>query len=399
MWDWLRWCEGHMHGFWSVIDIDLAEEVDYSPAPMGCCWRALALGFVLSCFAAAADQFSFEPREGVLVLRNGFVLHGRITPLGESYLVSFGERGEARLPRTEVEFECRNLEEAYLLKRDALEADDAKAHLQLADWCLRHRLLARAADQLLIASNQDPSHPALASLSRRLETLATLASAPTPTPPPSPNATLASHSSPIPPPLVRDVPPFLVQQFTVSIQPILFNRCATHACHGTNSSTSYRLLRPSLGQVATSRLTHRNLQATLAFIDRNQPQTSRLIAMAQQPHGGVVETFFPDKTANQLELLATWVRRLGMEFPESQASKALASSKPTVRPTGPAIRNNTPSGLRAPTRGPENGVRPADHVESIEAGANSKPAAQGDTYLPRDPFDPEVFNRRFHQSK
>jgi hypothetical protein len=322
--------------------------------------------------AAASETFSFAPRDGLLVLRNGFVLKGRITPLGDSYLVSFGEGGEARLPRAEVEFECGDLDEAYLIKRDRLESDDAKSHLQLADWCLRHGLLARAADQLLTVRIQGSTPPTLVALERRLESLAQLANLP-PAPAelsPSPKtvSVAAKHDAQEP-----DVPGHLLQQFTVSVQPILLNRCAAHACHGSGGSNAYRLVRPSLGQSPTSRLTRRNLLASLAYIDRQNPNASRLLTMAQQPHGGASSTGQFERTSNQLNAVASWVRRAGMDF----SGEMLREESIAARPSS--------SAANLPTAASEN-VR----------DQQVKPAGFSDSTSPPPPGDPADFNRRHH---
>ena len=363
-----------------TIDIDRGFPVDYSPAPMRLASWALILCILVFSATFAADPLSIEPRDGVLILRNGFILPGRITSVGDSYLVSFGDRGEARLPSSAVEFECRSLEEAYRIKRDTLEADDAQHHLQLADWCMRHRIMSGAADQLLITRVLEPAHPALETLERRFQSLASMSTASATSPAtelPSPaNVTQANYTPPAEPTSSRDIEPFLVQQFTVTIQPILLNRCATHACHGAGGSTAYRLLRPSLGQAATSRLTHRNLQSTLAFIDRDQPESSRFLAMAGQPHGTVSTALFEDKHATQLNLIIAWVRRLGMRFPERSTSK----HRPETRPASQIVtRESSPNkATRIPATDPS--VTPT--------------AATDQT--PADPFDPEDFNRRFH---
>jgi hypothetical protein len=334
--------------------------------------RALALCILTVSAAVAADPLSIEPHDGVLVLRNGFVMSGRITLLGDTYLVSFGDSGEARLPCSAVEFECQSLDEAYRMKRDSLESDEAKLHLQLADWCMRHGLMARAADQLLIARVLEPDHAALQPLERRFQSLASLS---TSAPQASHPVVQASHAAPVQAAPTSEVEPFLVQQFTVTIQPILLNRCATHACHGAGSSTAYRLLRPSLGQVATSRLTHRNLQATLAYVDRDQPESSQLITMARQPHGGVATAVFEDKTTTQLDLIASWVRKLGMRFPES----------------GPKRRKE----VRAPSEFSGGEARPSNFAHEAAISVPASPDAESEA-ASADPFDPEEFNRRFH---
>ncbi|MGE3780082.1 MAG: hypothetical protein AB7F89_23035 [Pirellulaceae bacterium] len=316
----------------------------------------------------AADIVNFAPHDGVLLLRNGAVLAGRITPMAEAFLVYPSEGGEIRVPRTEVDFDCSSLEQGYQLKRDWLDTDDLKSHLALADWCLRHGLLARAADQLLVAGLREPNHPQLKSLERRLIARVFDEAPRVPQP-----ASVATSSGAPPLVVVKDVDPSLVQMYTTTIQPILFNRCASFQCHGGGSS-AYRLIRPGTGQVPTSRLTQRNLQATLVYVDRNQPESSRLLNMAQQPHGHVTAAIFHEKTGAQLELLATWVRKLKLS---SYAPRPIEPLADAWRP---------PIGATAPAELPP------------DSGAAAVPAARGaeTTSAGGDPFDPAAFNRRYH---
>src|SRR5688572_23670670 len=101
------------------------------------CRLALGLSvFVFLALALPADEGKLSPREGVLVLRNGHVVQGRITRLGDRYLVSLGESSEVRFPVGDVEFQCGSLDEAYFRKRDILDPTSIRQRLDLAEWCL-----------------------------------------------------------------------------------------------------------------------------------------------------------------------------------------------------------------------------------------------------------------------
>jgi hypothetical protein len=349
-------------------------------------WNPVTLWLVWCSLAVASDLAIFEPRDGVLVLRNGNVLSGHITPLGESYIVMMTSGAESRVPRADVDFDCRSLEEAYLIKRDSMASDDVKSHLHLAMWCLKHELLARAADQLLVVRMSAPDEPLLATLENRLKSRATVSSAESVQTPPSPGRSRGTSAE-------LDVAPFLVQHFTTIIQPILFQRCANFACHGGGSS-QYRLIRPRLGQAPTSHLTLRNLEATLTFIDRDRPQSSRLMAMAEQVHGRATTPNFHDKTGNQLALLWAWVRRLE-KSPESSpelARVAASMSKSTVRTPHTTAEKREAFALdQMPVQ------LPVEYVRQTPERGETGTAAENDA--PRDAFDPEVFNRRFHTGR
>jgi hypothetical protein len=305
----------------------------------------------------------------VLVLRNGFVLQGRITPVNEMILVTIGSGNEVRLPRAEVEFQSRSLDDAYLRKRDGLISDDAAAHLDLAEWCLRHGLLARASDQLLQVFAQEPTHPRLAILEQRLQALGKQALSTT-----SP-AKPKMESVPAPQPKeAAKLSPQLMQQFTTVVQPILLNRCAAYTCHGGGSTGRYRLIRPSSGSATTSRVTQRNLQATLSFVDQEHPERSLLLERAGVVHGGIKAPIFTERHAHQLELLSSWVRRAALTPTESIAANRGGPKREPSR--SPAETGSNPTG-----------VVPAGHLDPLP------------TENSRDPFDPEIFNRQYHPAK
>jgi hypothetical protein len=106
----------------------------------------------------AESPLQLGPREGVLLLKNGQVLSGRITPAGDHYLLTTGET-EIRLKAVDVEYCCRDLEEGYQRKSLAIEPGRVEPHLDLADWCLRHGLLGYAAKEISQALVEDPRHP------------------------------------------------------------------------------------------------------------------------------------------------------------------------------------------------------------------------------------------------
>lgn len=405
--------------------------------------RALSLALsVLFLHVVAAEEPPLESQNGVLVLRNGYVLQGRITPVNDMFLVSLGESGEVRLPRSDVEFQCRDLDEAYLQQRNALRTDEPAEHLRLAEWCLRHRLLARAADQLLIVYLQDPNHSRLAGLERRLQSLSVQSlpstfEATTPATPIPP----VSHSAP-------KLSPQLLQQFTTVVQPILLNRCAAYTCHGNGSDGSFRLIRPSAGHATTSRVTHRNLQATQSFIDAMHPEESPLLTQAAIAHGGAKMPAFAEKNLQQQwELIAAWVRRAATKPPEAIAANR-GGPQPRnhgpAAPTAPAANRIVVSAeapVTIPTPSPGALVAPAGHFETVAPASSAAgkgnqagpapsvsipppsphpsatlpaatvpnaaapagdrrgavpPAAGLPAAAPRDPFDPALFNQQFH---
>ena len=352
----------------------------------------MAVGTALA-FAspAVAQTVPSAPEQGYLILRNGHVLAGRIRCEGAFYIVGFDPHGEARLPASEVDMCCPTLEEAYFRKRDAIREGDVKSHLDLAEWCLRHQVLARAADQLLQAYALDPTNPRLGPLERRL----LLAACRTPDPPaPRPPQVLPSHQQGMP--LRGELPPGAVEFFTEKVQPLLLNRCASNACHGAPADGGFRLTRPLRGRSVPFRVTQRNLDSALALVDRERPMESRLLTVPRGPHGGHDEPVFGARDAREHAVLVEWVRRLACNGEEPQTPEAVASEcgepLPFVGQVGPGTTAATPlpcPGVNEPDAG-----GPA-HPDAADRLRKETPSA---TAPPKDPFDPEIFNQRYCRS-
>ena len=333
---------------------------------------------------AAAQDAAFAPRAGVLVLRNGNVVQGQITRLGDRYVVTFGEASEVRFPAGDVEFQCGNLEEAYFRKRDLLDPSSIRQRLDLADWAVRHGLTHRGADQLLAALAINPFDARAHALRRRLvqmceaRQIAEAESAPT-------EVDWRAVER-----VLETTPPQAVESFTTGIQLLLLNRCGTNACHGSLANTQFRLMRPLKDKTLPRRLTQRNLYAALQMIDPADPDGSPLLIVPRGPHGGEKQGLFTGKADGQWVQLRDWVRMAAQPREGSLDSAAAAEAA---------------SSSANPLPDPSAALRPATaelpggdiHRSVFSQGPAAKEPAVSPT--PHDPFDPEIFNRRYHSEK
>lgn len=330
---------------------------------------------VLTLFVATASlqvcvgqQLLQQPQEGVLLLKHGTTLSGFITPAGDRYVVLLGESGEARVPTGDVAAVVGNLQEAYEYKRANLK-DSLASRIELAHWCLQHEMPARAADQLLAAERLFGKQPQLESLHHRLIAVARVTSSPES--PAAGDATIAKASFNEP---LASFPSKSIDSFTSTVQPLLLNRCAAGGCHNARGTSDYVLFRPFLGQAATQRLTERNVNATLAYVDRATPLESILLSKATLAHGGAAAAPIPEREQKQLDVLATWVRSLG--------AMGRSSEPTTIAPTNELLYQ--PSRL--------------SNTESDDS-ATAVPAARSPKVVAEplgDPFDPGLFNQRHH---
>ena len=347
---------------------------------------------VLAAAALGGEPFGLQPvpEQGVLLLHNGQTLSGRITRAGELYYVSF-PNGEIRVKADDVEFHCRDIDEGYRRKRAAIQAGDVVEHIRMAQWCLRHELFGHATMELADAMAADPTHPVIGLLQRRLQ----LAISPQPEPSCKSESVSAVSSLSFEQldQMVREMPPGAVETFTQTIQPVLMNNCSTAACHGPGTATKYRLERISKGRPPSRRMTQRNLHATLQWINRRDPTDSRLLTAPTGPHGTAKAAVFSEHQVLQYKRMVDWVCRLsGRNQPEVPKTV-----DPAAQPAVQAMADSAQSAVS-----PAVFEQPVENVEVERppvAGPSIKRGAELKQFVPADPFDPEIFNRRFFKEK
>jgi hypothetical protein len=352
------------------------------------CAAGLAPTFAAAQSPAAADG-QIAPAIGVLLLKNGAVVRGAITESADRWIVT-SEGRQMYIPASSVELSAPTMEALLNLRRSKMIRPTADTHLTLADWCLRNDLRAEARQELAAARALDPKHPRLALLERRLSVAIEVATRP-PVIPAQPNqvvatvsATAAPHTSekasstaakPAAAP-ADNLSPAIIESFTRRIQPILLNNCTTTGCHQQGGQQAFQLDRAMLHDLANRQSTMSNLRATLALVDRGRPQVSPLLTVPRAPHGGLAQPVFGPRQSNSVKQLIEWV---GLVASLPQSETALATTNPSAVTAAEAER-------RAETA----------TIPAIPPQQNSLPkfGAQLRPWTPRDPFDPEIFNRR-----
>ena len=375
-------------------------------------------------FAAGAVQTSEvpaskEPLQRVLVLRDGGVLTGQISQSADRYVV-VSNGAEISVPAANVAFVSRTLDEAYEHQRRAMQQPTAEAHLNLADWCLRCRLYPQAAQELLAARGLEPRHPKLALLERRLAVIGR----------PSPQrstAVVAADSQPVPTnesderrTLTEELPAGAVERFTRKVQPLLVNNCTTAGCHRAGGPQSFELDRALLHGMSNRRSTTHNLAAVLEIVDRERPQESQLLTIPRRDHGGMNRPIFGPRQSQQFQQLVEWVAMVtnsaagGEDVPSADDGQAgdppSESESPPVRWREPVMRVTydadgkvrvpIPSKRLAATKSADSAAADFDDAalppftpSQLRYGAKVQP------WQPKDPFDPEIFNRQSAKQK
>jgi hypothetical protein len=317
-----------------------------------------------------ADDATYEPREGVLLLRNQHVLAGRVTMLGDYVQVTVGGAADVKVPRKDVWLIGTSLLDLYEQRFRLVERSGIEGHIALADWCIRQKMPAQAAEQLVKAIQIDPHDRRVLALEQKLIS----ASKPESTSKVQAAALAATVSTEQLERTVHELPAGALERFAVVVQPIVMDRCGASGCHGSGSTTNFQIVQPSGSRVPSRRYTQRNLFAVLSFVDRDEPEASQLLRLAREPHGGFRDAPLGEGRERQYEALRDWV--LVAARPAAPTDRAAVSV---------ANRSN------ATTQRQMQGPAPADDSRS----PSDLPAALPTTVEQRDPFDPALFNERF----
>jgi hypothetical protein len=332
--------------------------------------------------------------EGVLVLRNGNVVSGRVARTADRYYVSRSSV-QLQIPAEQVEMFCSTLEEAYEVRRRRRVGNSADARIALVSWCLRNDLAPQAREQIDAARTIDPRHPQLAMLEVRVkqaeqraakrasqdalasrdalanqDALDGVAGQQVVRPAAHPSATgLAPNpESHLPIPALKGR-----AEFVRRIQPLLLRNCTTGGCHALDSPHKLRLDRLALSGGGHAATIQRNLQEVLQHIDFEDPASSRLLRFARQQHGNS-RTGSGMLNSRQFALLMGWTNEI---------TQPAAAPHPSEEPFSAESHQLPPLAAETPLEHPP--TKPPANL------AHSSPSADS----AGDPFDPEAFNRQF----
>ncbi|MAI30131.1 MAG: hypothetical protein CBE00_00080 [Planctomycetaceae bacterium TMED240] len=378
--------------------------------------------------AMKSNPVAKEKSQSCVLLKNDNVLFGQARQLGEFVMVTTAAGGEIRLPRISVACWADHIRDLYQFRIDQRGKPDLRSHLHDAHWCVRYDLYDLAAKELIAARRIDPDNKEAIVLENRLRNLV----APRPMIKPvvarigsgqtsrsggdenevSPASFNADRPDNV------DFDPDTIRRFVSHIQPMLINRCGV--CHQTMArtvnhhipETKWHLLVPSVGSRASAAITRSNLQAMISYIDAQSPLTSPLLVMAKEDHGGSSAPL-SQRNTKAIQSLEYWVKL---------AAESLRNGKQLSRKQGNASLDDVQTNLsreRMVVPGSGNLKFAPMHSELDKALEQSTDPSTAELVVPptRDtpehgvksapqrlppvsnPFDPDLFNRRFHAAK
>lgn len=362
--------------------------------------------------AAVAEATPDAAPEQIVVLRDGGVLSGRATLSGERYVLA-RETGEVLIPVNNVMLIAASLEDAYQQRRQRLGQPTAEAHLILAEWCLHGDMNAHAERELADARELDAHSDKLIMLERRLALAKERNEQPVAAPATSKPQPAEPHPTEQAQKTVSDLPEGAIELFTRRVQPVLVNSCTTTGCHQSGGSQDFQLDRAILRGLSNRRSTMNNLAEALALVDSEQPQLSLLLTMPRRTHGGMKRPVFGPRQDAAFRHLEEWVvlvtQNTSTSSPANRASEGVelvsAKGDQPSRWESPVMRvDRTPTGENEQSVYQESslpGVSAGDEAAQAAADTgtvNASPVRYGarlKRWHPRDPFDPEIFNRQY----
>ena len=376
--------------------------------------------------ATKSNAVNKAKTQACVLLKNDNVLFGQARQLGEFVMVTTAAGGEVRLPRVSVACWAENIRDLYQFRIDQRGKPNLRSHLRDARWCVRYDLYDLAAKEVIAARRIDPDNKEAIILENRLRSLVAprpvirsaatrigsgqTASSVNNEDKIRPAAFSSDHSDTI------DFDPDTIRRFASHIQPMLMNRCGV--CHQTMArtvnnqtpETKWHLRIPSVGSRASAAITRSNLRGMISYIDAQSPQASPLLVMATTDHGGSPAPL-SQRNTKAIQSLDYWVKiaadslRNGKQLSRDQLSRDQGgASGDNAQESISRERNAMPSpGSSALARALEKSIDSSiaepglpSKKDASEHGVKSAPHR-----LPpvSNPFDPELFNRRFHAAK
>lgn len=331
--------------------------------------------------------------EGVLVLRDGPIVTGKIVRSGNVYQVQ-GPNGRWSVPEDLVKLRCASLLEAYgKLRVNAQSQRDAHAHLALARWCLTNHLDKEARQEAVDALTLEPDREDAKRLLRNVDE--TLLAKQNPSPPrvhddpmrAARQAAAANDDAVSLGGLSRE----LALRFSRRIQPILVNNCTSAGCHGRDSQTGLRLYKVTPGKDASRYIAERNLAEVLQQIDANAPRSSPLLTASRGNHGRRGRPVFAGpRGEDQSAELQKWITAVAREGAiREKLGDQVARRKNAVEPVSASHIGHDRSAA-----GRDAGSSATNHSSKESSVGPAPLPAQGPLPPARDdPFAPALFNR------
>lgn len=330
--------------------------------------------------------------DGCIVLRDGTVRTGKIVELAAGYQI-VTRKGTFVFNYDQVRAVAESPSQAYQQIRESFERPTASMHLDLGLWCAKNGLMEEARVEAESALLLEPTRQQAADLLSQAEAAL------------GPEATAIEapeNHTPVP---VTMIAAQAQGEFIRQIQPLMVNKCGNGNCHGSGSTSDFKLAAVRTGASSQTIRSSQNLTAILKYTDAVAPAQSPLLVKARSADGHHDGLFIGNRGTDQYKTLLTWVEKISRE--EGRAAR------PRPRPVGdwregPRITVRPRAEKLEVEAEPESVASDPPEIQTVAAETPSeKPVTTRAPLRSKtvqrllqnqkpDAFDPEEFNRLVH---
>ena len=408
-----------------------------------------SLGFAAegrSVSAAGVSQYTQPPKAQVqensphanpcVLLTNDNLLFGVAKQVGPFVMVQTGQGSEIKLNQDQVLCWADSPERLYRYRVDHRQKNDVTAMIRDVRWCIRYGLFEIAAYELMAIRRIDPKSAEVDLVEQQLkrqwkqknqqpilkpgsnpessateETQAVSKMTAFFPDDPSQGKALSPSSQEkgrrsdahrnenfIAVADALENKPNILRFFASHIQPMLGNRCGV--CHAYNADqsqeTGWQLNVPTVGSRASAVMTRENLHAVLSFIEQSEPKNSRLYMKATTAHGGR-QAGLTARNSAAIDSLASWIKSVsdavvGERFAAEESNAPFESQQTITADQRDAIGTDPPGSAKDSL---EKGSLAS--LSNPPTSAFYQPKREVPSRLPlvNNPFDPQLFNRRY----
>ncbi len=332
-----------------------------------------------------------------ILLKTGYLAEGIATNEGKYYTIKT-EFGGMQIPTVNVEYIGRSRQDVYRFRRNLVDGNNCQDVMKFAEWCLNNGLPKESLEEYrraqLVAPNATLGgfiQQRIESLQRQIDSGAAALQNPFVAPDAGLSGAGASDLNDDINPIVSGMPKSIVDSFSRKVQPILSSRCAAADCHGSASENGFKVSIPRHPNGST---TYRNLQASLRWVDPNNPSASPLLSAMVSHHGGVKPAF--NVESNQYNSTIQWIQTTIKDLPSEYASQLYSAKQPKKLEASIAPAPKT--GDVPQTFFAEKDKVPVNFVPTRlnVPGPMQPPSGPAPSQPTSDPLDPTLFNARFH---
>jgi len=366
----------------------------------------------------AAEEPNPDSDTAYVLLANGNVLRGEVAELGDTVYVTREDQSVIRLSRDHVRHIGGSMHELYEQRIESRIESDLRKFKSDIRWCLNNGLVREAAQDVLAARRLAPAdsetYQLLRLVSARLQANQTTTQESEAVSPVQP----VSFQAPIEQTELTAVeiksrtgnedarPEGMSEatfiEFSTRVQPILMNRCVRCHAKDENNKRDFQIHTALTSKWNPDNVAEENLRQVLRFVNQDAVLTSPLRARASDGHGGRKFTLGKEGSV-MMNRLDQWLRRFATEtsalpFYEKPVTQSFSGYGNGFPAATPPHQVSTP---RWPAADAEQVIATPNDTR-LNGGSAGDDAADDRRQMRRmpkvdNPFDPEIFNRRYHR--